>query len=143
MDLACRQTQRGVHHGDNRETFYTKGEECSITEIRFQRGQVECSGVRSCSTLKSGGAEFSTIFGSPQKCHAVRRWDFYLLNIYLKVKSGSTSPPCWNQPVLVSLMYTLSPHPKGTTCTERVECKQASDQIPSPCPCLWLIIYLL
>lgn len=62
---------------------------------------------------------------------------FYYVNeclMYLEVKSGPSSPPCWSQTVLAGLLSIPSFCISGMASTECVECKQASSQSPPPLP---------
>lgn len=54
---------------------------------------------------------FGAIFGSYQNCHGAGRHGFYYVNeyiVYFGVRFGSTSPTCWNQPVVASVLSIFS-----------------------------------
>lgn len=106
--------------------FHLKEDEYSLSGFRFQREQVKPSWRLSLlhSYISGGsgvGSGSLTVFDSPRNCPGLGSLDFYYVGeciMYLEVKSGSTSPPCWNQPALAGLLslYRHSPSCRNSLC---------------------------
>lgn len=102
--------------------FYIKEDEYSPSGVRFPWGQVESFLRFGLAPSSRWAAGLLTVFGSPCNCQDVGWHNFYYVNeergheftmfnectMYLEVKPGSASPPCWTQPVSASLLSILS-----------------------------------
>lgn len=127
----------GCAKGTNsRKPFCMKGDEYSLSEMRFQREQVESSwssGVPQPHAIGQGSFLFYLVLLRmvivPEAWFLPCWWAYNVFGGEIKVNFSSMLEAAsfgW------SVIYTFTPYPMKTACTKCVDYKPASDQSPPP-----------